>query len=203
MVCWGVFLKEKPFTKVFFLWIGHSWKTKCNNSRSWWQYESGKWSDFFFSSCIFLYFKLTDSLNLCFELLRWKKHNLDLIVIHTAQGKSRAPEVAVRSSYCGQTRIVLLEFGSFALVFCFLLLFWWSEHLYSSFPMTFPSFGYVAPLDSYWESSIELVALKRWLMIGRTVYNVYFIWGGGACSEILHWRILGKWCVKLLTNCSH
>lgn len=148
----------------------------------------------------FSYSKLTDSLS---HLLSWKKHNLDLIVVHSAQGKSRAPEVAVRRSYRGQTQIVLLGFAGFALVFCFLLLFWWSEHLYSSFPMTFPFFGYVAPLDSYWESSIELAVLKRWLMIGKTVYNMHFIWGGGACSEILHWRILGKWCVKLLTNCSH
>lgn len=72
----------------------------------------------------FLYFKLTDTLNLFFEFLRWKKLNFNLILTHSAQGKSRAPEVAVRSGYHGQTRIVLLWFRSCILFFTFVLVEW-------------------------------------------------------------------------------
>lgn len=63
------------------------------------------------------YFKLANGFCLCFELLSCRKAHLDSVVLRSTHGKSRAPEAAIGSSYCGQKGMVLLGLGGFALAF--------------------------------------------------------------------------------------
>lgn len=86
----------------------------------------------------FFYFKLANGFCLWFELLSCRKAHLDSVVLCSTHGKSRAPEAAVGSGYCGQKGMVLLGLGGFALAFIAFFLFnrtfiFFFSHDFSSF----------------------------------------------------------------------